>query len=224
MLFGIPAVKDEDGSVACEHDGIVQQAIRAIKKEIKDLFIIADICNCEYTSHGHCGIVNGKKIDNDATIKVLAKIALSHAQAGADFVAPSAMMDGQVKAIRETLDENRFKDVRILAYSAKYASNFYGPFRDALDSAPQFGDRRSYQMDYRNAAEALREIRQDIDEVINKDLHNDYSAPNPSRCFDYGQYTRKFTNLAYATQGCRSRSTPKGVSRLWIPATAARRR
>jgi porphobilinogen synthase len=128
------------------------------------LIVITDVCLCGYTSHGHCGIVKGKRIDNDETLEVLGKIALSHARAGTDLVAPSAMMDGQVKAIRETLDKNGFENVGILAYSAKYASSFYGPFRGALDSAPQFGDRKSYQMDYRNSDKALREIRQDIEE------------------------------------------------------------
>ena len=164
LLFGIPKFKDNLGSQAYKKDGIVQRAIKAIKKEFKDLIVITDVCLCGYTSHGHCGIVKGGRIDNDETLKVLSKVALSHAEAGADFVAPSAMMDGQVRAIRESLDNGGFKDVGILAYSAKYASNFYGPFREALDSAPQFGDRKSYQMDYRNSDEALREIKQDIDE------------------------------------------------------------
>ncbi len=164
LLFGIPKTKDKVGSQAYKEDGIVQKAITSIKKEYKDLIVITDVCLCGYTSHGHCGIVKGKRIDNDATLEVLVKIALSHAEAGADFVAPSAMMDGQVRAIREILDKNGFKDVGILAYSTKYASNFYGPFREALDSTPQFGDRKTYQMDYRNSDEALREIKQDIDE------------------------------------------------------------
>jgi len=164
LLFGIPESKDRLGSQAYKKDGVVQKAIRAVKKKFKNLIVILDVCLCGYTSHGHCGIVKDGKIDNDASLEALAKIALSYAEAGADFVAPSAMMDGQVKAIRDTLDENGFKDVGILAYSAKYASNFYGPFREALDSAPQFGDRRTYQMDFRNSDEALREIKQDIDE------------------------------------------------------------
>lgn len=164
LLFGVPKLKDEIGSQAYRDDGIAQKAIRAIKKKFKKLIVITDVCLCGYTTHGHCGIVKGKEIANDETIKILAKTALSHAQAGADLVAPSAMMDGQVKAIREALDENRFQDVGILAYSAKYASSFYGPFREALSSRPQFGDRKSYQMDYRNSNEALREIKQDIDE------------------------------------------------------------
>lgn len=164
LLFGIPKTKDEIGSQAYRDDGIVQKAIKAIKRELKKLIVITDVCLCGYTTHGHCGIVKGRKIVNDETIKLLAKIALSHARAGADLVAPSAMMDGQVRAIREALDKNRFDETGILAYSAKYASSFYGPFREALDSRPQFGDRKSYQMDYRNADEALREIKQDIDE------------------------------------------------------------
>lgn len=164
LLFGIPKTKDEIGSQAYRDDSIVRKAVKAIKREFKKLIVITDVCLCGYTTHGHCGIVNGNRIVNDETIKVLAKIALSHAQAGADIVAPSAMMDGQVKAIRDMLDENGFQDVGILSYSAKYASSFYGPFREALGSAPQFGDRKSYQMDYRNSDEALREMGQDIDE------------------------------------------------------------
>jgi len=174
LLFGIPKTKDGIGSQAYRDDGIVQKAIKAIKREFsakggfasgeKNLIVITDVCLCGYTTHGHCGIVKGDKIVNDETIKVLAKTALSHTQAGADIVAPSAMMDGQVRAIREMLDKDGFDDTGILAYSAKYASSFYGPFREVLDSTPQFGDRKSYQMDYRNSDEALREIKQDIDE------------------------------------------------------------
>ncbi len=164
LLFGIPTKKDETGSLSYKKDGIVQRAVRAVRRKFKELVVITDVCLCAYTTHGHCGIVKGKRIDNDASLKILAKIALSHAEAGADFVAPSAMMDSQVRAIRQSLDKKGFKDVGILAYSAKYASNFYGPFREALGSTPQFGDRKSYQMDFRNADEALREIKQDIDE------------------------------------------------------------
>lgn len=173
LLFGIPKIKDEIGSLSYKKNGVVQRAIKAVKKKFKDLIVITDVCLCGYTSHGHCGIIKNQKhksksknfkIDNDRTLKILAKIALSHAEAGADFIAPSAMMDGQVRVIRETLDKSGFKDVGILAYSVKYASSFYGPFREALDSRPQFGDRKSYQMDYRNTDEALREIKQDIDE------------------------------------------------------------
>lgn len=172
LLFGICRRKDEKGRESYNKNGLVQRAIKAIKKEIKDMVVISDVCLCGYTFHGHCGIikkVNRKTmdyglIDNDATLKVLAKVALSQAEVGVDFVAPSAMMDGQVRAIRETLDKNGFKEVGILAYSAKYASNFYGPFREALDSSPKFGDRKSYQMDFRNSDEALREIEEDIKE------------------------------------------------------------
>jgi len=164
ILFGIPRIKDTLGSEAYKDNGVIQNAVRAIKKEFKDLTVITDVCLCGYTSHGHCGIVKEKEIDNDASIEVLAKIALSHAASGADLVAPSAMMDGQVKAIRGVLDKNGFRDTRILAYSAKYASNFYGPFREAVNSLPQFGDRKTYQMDYRNSDEALEEIREDIAE------------------------------------------------------------
>lgn len=173
LLFGLSDKKDASGTEAYRKQGIVQKAIKAIRRDIKDISIITDVCLCGYTSHGHCGIVRAKSkeqraknyfIDNDETIKILAKIALSHAEAGADFVAPSAMMDGQVKVIRAILDKNGFNDTGILAYSAKYASNFYGPFREALDSRPQFGDRKSYQMDYRNSDEALTEIEEDIRE------------------------------------------------------------
>ncbi len=167
LLFGIPKTKDTLGSLAYKKNGIIQKAVKAIKKKFGDLIVITDVCLCGYATHGHCGIPkkNTKgKIDNDATLKTLSKIALSHAEAGANIVAPSAMMDGQVKAIRETLDKNGFKDVGILAYSAKYASNFYGPFREALDSSPQSGDRKTYQMDFRNSDDALREIHQDIKE------------------------------------------------------------
>ncbi|MFQ5952921.1 MAG: porphobilinogen synthase [Candidatus Omnitrophota bacterium] len=175
LLFGIAGKKDKTGSESYRKDGIVQKAIRRVKKEFPDLVVITDVCLCSYTTHGHCGVVRSQKtedrrqtvVDNDETLKILAKIALSHAEAGADYVAPSAMMDGQVGAIREALDENGFEDTRILAYSAKYASAFYGPFRDALDSAPRFGDRKTYQMDHRNSDEALREIKQDIDEGAN---------------------------------------------------------
>lgn len=167
ILFGIPAHKDEVGSSSYDDKGIVQQAIRGIKKAIPDLTVIADICMCEYTSHGHCGIIKKKPepvVDNDETIKILAKIAVSCARAGADIVAPSAMMDGQVKAIKEALIKNNFSKVRIMSYSAKYASNFYGPFRDAAESPPQFGDRKGYQMDYYNSDEAVLESKLDIKE------------------------------------------------------------
>jgi porphobilinogen synthase len=162
ILFGIPQKKDEVGSSAYHPKGVIQQAIRAIKKTTPELLVITDVCLCEYTSHGHCGVVVDGYVDNDKTLGLLAKTALSHAEAGADIVAPSDMMDGRVKAIRQALDGNGFQDIPILAYAAKYASYFYGPFREAAESAPQFGDRRSYQMDPPNWREALREVEQDI--------------------------------------------------------------
>lgn len=164
LLFGIPAHKDEKGSGAYDPDGITQRAIRRIKEKYPNLLIIADVCLCEYTSHGHCGLVHGEEILNDETLPLLAKMALTMAQAGADIVAPSDMMDGRVGAIRETLDANGFYHVPILSYSAKYASGYYGPFRDAAGSAPHFGDRKSYQMDPANGREAMREILDDLDE------------------------------------------------------------
>ncbi len=162
LLFGIPPIKDEDGSVACEHDGIVQQAIRALKKELKDLFIIADVCNCEYTTHGHCGTIIDGDVDNDLTLITLAKQSVSLAQAGADMIAPSDMMDGRVGAIRTQLDAHGFEKIPIMAYSAKYASGFYGPFREAAESAPKFGNRATYQMNPANSDEAMREVELDI--------------------------------------------------------------
>jgi len=164
LLFGIPEHKDEDGSVACEHNGIVQQAIRAIKKELKDLYIIADVCNCEYTTHGHCGTIIDGDVDNDSTLITLAKQSVSLAEAGADMIAPSDMMDGRVGVIREQLDANGFNKIPIMAYSAKYASGFYGPFREAAESAPKFGNRATYQMNPANSNEAIREVEQDIAE------------------------------------------------------------
>lgn len=164
ILFGIPETKDEMASGAYADDGIVQRAVRAIKRETPDLVVITDVCNCEYTSHGHCGKVVAGEVDNDATLEWLAAIAVSHARAGADIVAPSDMMDGRVAAIRRALDAAGFPHTPILAYAAKYASVFYGPFREAAESAPRFGDRRSYQMDPPNAREALREIALDIEE------------------------------------------------------------
>lgn len=162
LLFGIPAHKDEDGSVACEHNGIVQQAIRALKKEINDLYIIADVCNCEYTTHGHCGTIIDGDVDNDTTLVTLAKQAVSLAEAGADMIAPSDMMDGRVGEIRKQLDANGYTKIPIMAYSAKYASGFYGPFREAAESAPKFGNRATYQMNPANSNEAIREVEQDI--------------------------------------------------------------
>ncbi|MBR2209567.1 MAG: porphobilinogen synthase [Synergistaceae bacterium] len=164
LFFGIPENKDETGSQAYNDNGVVQQAIRISKKEFPDLTVISDICLCEYTSHGHCGIVQDGIIKNDDTLKILSRIALSHAQAGADIVAPSDMMDGHTAAIREALDNENFQDTLIMSYAVKYASAFYGPFRDAAGSAPTFGDRKTYQMDPRNSREALREAKLDIDE------------------------------------------------------------
>ncbi len=164
ILFGIPESKDEMASGAYADDGIVQRAVRAVKQEVPDLVVITDVCNCEYTSHGHCGKVVNGEVDNDATLEWLAATAVSHARAGADIVAPSDMMDGRVAAIRRALDAAGFPHTPILSYAAKYASVFYGPFREAAESAPRFGDRRSYQMDPPNAREALREIELDIEE------------------------------------------------------------
>jgi porphobilinogen synthase len=164
LLFGLPAHKDPRGSEAYADDGIVQQAVRAVKDTVPDLLVVTDVCLCEYTSHGHCGIVEDGTVRNDPTVELLARTAVSHAEAGADIVAPSDMMDGRVGAIREALDEATFTDTPIMAYSAKYASAFYGPFREAADSAPQFGDRRGYQMDPANGQEAMREIALDLDE------------------------------------------------------------
>lgn len=164
LLFGIPDHKDEMASAAYDDDGVVQRAVRALKANYPDLYVITDVCLCEYMSHGHCGVVKGNDVDNDPTLELLAKTALSHAVAGADMVAPSDMMDGRVAAIREKLDEAGFTNTPIMAYSAKYASAFYGPFRDAADSAPHFGNRKTYQMDVRNSREALREVELDIEE------------------------------------------------------------
>lgn len=164
LLFGIPEHKDEHGLVACEHNGIVQQAVRALKAALPDLYIIADICNCEYTTHGHCGTIVDGDVHNDLTLVTLAKQSVSLAQEGVDMVAPSDMMDGRVGAIRRALDDNGFYNTPIMAYSAKYASGFYGPFREAAESAPKFGNRATYQMDPANANEALREVALDIEE------------------------------------------------------------
>jgi porphobilinogen synthase len=164
LLFGLPAKKDQTGSQAWAEDGVIQRSVKEIKKAVPDLLVITDVCLCAYTSHGHCGVIKDNKVDNDATCELLAKVALSHAQAGADIVAPSDMMDGRVKYIRETLEENGFYDVAIMSYAAKFASAFYGPFRDAVDSAPAFGDRKTYQIDPANARQALAEIALDIEE------------------------------------------------------------
>ena len=164
MLFGVPAAKDESGSGAYDDEGIVQMAVRALKEAHPDLAVITDVCLCEYTSHGHCGFLREGEVDNDITVELLAKVAISHAEAGADAVAPSDMMDGRVGSIRFQLDEEGHSGVPIVAYSAKYASAFYGPFRDAAESTPASGDRRGYQMDPANAAEAVREAELDLDE------------------------------------------------------------
>lgn len=163
-IFGLPEYKDEIGSSAWDMSSPVQRAIAAIKKSVPELVIIGDVCLCQYTSHGHCGKLCGSYVDNDETLKLLQKVALSQAQAGADIVAPSDMMDGRIAAIREILDENNFYNVSIMSYAVKYASAFYGPFRDAADSAPQFGDRKQYQMDFSNSREAFKEVALDIDE------------------------------------------------------------
>ena len=164
ILFGLPREKDAVGSSAWAKHGVVQEAIRAIKAKYPDFYVITDVCMCEYTDHGHCGILCGREVDNDKTLEVLAKTALSHVEAGADMVAPSDMMDGRVAAIRQALDENGFENTPILSYAVKYASSFYGPFRDAAGSAPSFGDRKSYQMDCHNVREALKEAMQDTRE------------------------------------------------------------
>ena len=191
ILFGIPEAKDAVGSDAYAEHGIIQETIRAIKKEIPGLAVITDVCLCEYTDHGHCGIIRDGDVDNDATVDLLAREALSHARAGADMVAPSDMMDGRVGAIRQILDENGFSHIPVMSYAVKYASGYYGPFREAAESTPQFGDRRSYQMDPANRREALREAQQDIDEGadiimvkpglpyldILRDLRNEYTMP-----------------------------------------------
>lgn len=164
MLFGIPDHKDEVGSGAYDPEGIVQRALRAAKKEFPDMYYITDVCMCEYTSHGHCGVLCGHEVENDKTLTLLAKTALSHVEAGADMVAPSDMMDGRVRAIRECLDTNGHKETPVMSYAVKYASAFYGPFRDAAGSAPSFGDRKSYQMDFHNRREGMKEALSDIEE------------------------------------------------------------
>jgi porphobilinogen synthase len=164
ILFGIPADKDEFGTGAYDDEGVIQMAVRALKEAHPDLVVITDVCLCEYTSHGHCGVVRDGEVDNDLTVELLAKTAISHSEAGADAVAPSDMMDGRIGAIRHQLDEEGHTETPIIAYSAKYASAFYGPFRDAADSTPEFGDRRGYQMDPANAEEAVREAKLDLDE------------------------------------------------------------
>jgi len=177
LLFGLPSRKDKTGSQAWSENGATQQAIREIKKLVPELLVITDVCLCAYTDHGHCGVIKDGKIDNDATCELLAKVALSHAQAGADIVAPSDMMDGRVRYIREAFEANGFEDTAIMSYSAKYASAFYGPFRDAAGSAPSFGDRKTYQMDPANAKQAMTEIALDIEEGA------DIVMVKPALCF-----------------------------------------
>jgi porphobilinogen synthase len=164
ILFGIPEHKDEKGSEAYDPKGIIQRAVGAVKSDVKNLLVITDVCLCEYTSHGHCGLLNGEEILNDETVELLVKEAVSHADAGADIIAPSDMMDGRIAAIRKALDEKGYNKIPIMSYAAKYASGYYGPFRDAAESTPAFGDRRSHQMDIANALEALREVETDIEE------------------------------------------------------------
>jgi len=164
LIFGIPEKKDEFGSSAWDENGIVQKTLKICKREFPQLFYITDVCMCEYTSHGHCGVLDGKNVDNDKTVELLSKISLSYVQAGADMVAPSDMMDGRIYHIRKTLDNNGYSNIPIMAYSAKYASAFYGPFREAASSAPSFGNRKGYQMDYHNKKEALKEVLLDVDE------------------------------------------------------------
>ncbi len=164
LLFGVGCEKDEVASAAYDENGLIPKAIMALKDGVPGIFVITDVCFCEYTSHGHCGIILNDEVDNDRTIELLGQTALAHARAGADMVAPSDMMDGRVGYMRQSLDDEGFTNIPILSYSAKYASNFYGPFRDAADCAPKFGDRKTYQMDFRNSAEALREVSQDIEE------------------------------------------------------------
>ncbi len=194
LMFGIPEHKDECGSQAYAHDGIVQRALREGKKDFPDMLYIADVCMCEYTSHGHCGILDGEYVDNDKTLKMLAQIASSQAEAGADIVAPSDMMDGHVTAIREKLDEDGFINTPIMSYAVKFASAFYGPFRDAADSAPHFGDRKSYQMDYHNGREAMKEAMLDVEEGT------DFLIVKPAMAFyDLLERVVSATNIPIAT-------------------------
>ena len=199
MLFGIPDHKDEIGSGAYDHNGIVQKALRHAKQTHPLMYFVADLCMCEYTSHGHCGILHGTEVDNDATLTYLKKIAIAQAEAGADMIAPSDMMDGRVAAIREALDVNGYTNVPIMAYSAKFASAFYGPFRDAADSAPSFGDRKSYQMDYHNRREAMKEVRLDVEEGA------DIVMVKPAACYgDLIREVKDATNVpvaAYSVSG-----------------------
>ncbi len=194
LMFGIPEHKDECGSQAYAHDGIVQRALREGKKHFPDMLFIADVCMCEYTSHGHCGILDGEYVDNDKTLQKLAEIASSQAEAGADIVAPSDMMDGHVTAIRQKLDADGFKNIPIMSYAVKFASAFYGPFRDAADSAPHFGDRKSYQMDYHNGREAMKEALLDVEEGT------DFLIVKPAMAFyDLLERVVSATNIPVAT-------------------------
>ena len=194
LMFGIPEHKDEVGSQAYAHDGIVQRALREGKKHFPDMLFIADVCMCEYTSHGHCGILCGHDVDNDETLIKLAEIASSQAEAGADIVAPSDMMDGHVTAIRQKLDEDGFQNIPIMSYAVKFASAFYGPFRDAADSAPHFGDRKSYQMDYHNGREAMKEALLDVEEGT------DFLIVKPAMAFyDLLEKVVSATNIPVAT-------------------------
>lgn len=199
LLFGIPEHKDEIGSGAYAEDGIVQQALREIKRRYPEMMLITDVCMCEYTSHGHCGVLCGHDVENDKTLDLLAKAALSHVQAGADMVAPSDMMDGRVAAIRNILDKNNYKNIPIMSYAVKYASSFYGPFREAAGSAPSFGDRKSYQMDFHNRREALKEAALDIQEGA------DIIMVKPAMSFlDIVREVRNMTDLplaAYSVSG-----------------------
>lgn len=199
MFFGIPDHKDETGSGAYDHNGIVQKALRHAKETHPLMYFLADLCMCEYTSHGHCGILHGAQVDNDETLVYLKKIAVAQAQAGADMIAPSDMMDGRVAAIREALDEHGYTNVPIMAYSAKFASAFYGPFRDAADSAPSFGDRKSYQMDFHNRREALKEVLLDVEEGA------DIVMVKPAACYgDLIREVKDATNIpvaAYSVSG-----------------------
>ena len=199
LLFGIPEHKDEVGSGAYAEDGIVQQALREIKRRYPEMMLITDVCMCEYTSHGHCGVLCGHDVENDKTLDLLAKAALSHVQAGADMVAPSDMMDGRVAAIRNILDKNNYKNIPIMSYAVKYASSFYGPFREAAGSAPSFGDRKSYQMDFHNRREALKEAALDIQEGA------DIIMVKPAMSFlDIVREVRDMTDLplaAYSVSG-----------------------
>lgn len=218
ILFGIPEKKDEKASGAYDDDGIVQRAVREIKNVVPDLVIITDVCLCEYMSHGHCGIVENGRILNDPTLELLALTALSQAKAGADIVAPSDMMDGRVSAIRKILDENGYTDTIIMSYSAKYASSFYGPFREAAESAPKFGDRKSYQMDPGNKVEALREIELDIEEGA------DIIMVKPALCYlDIIAEARKRFNIPVAAYNVSGEyAMVKAASRMgWIDEKAA---